>query len=101
MFQPSSHKLLASRDVVFHENVDKSVQINDTIVWNIFNDNDNHIKIDAIIQWDQQQIQGQVQELGERTMNTSRISDTSYDEYTTKDIRIMDKSPICIVVPRR
>ena len=46
LFDPSSYKLLASRDVVFHENVDKSDKMNDIGVWHISNDNDNHVKID-------------------------------------------------------
>ena len=46
LFHPSSHKLIASRDVVFHENAD---EVNNTDVWHILNDGDYHIKIDAVV----------------------------------------------------
>jgi hypothetical protein len=41
LFDPSSHKLLASRDVVPHGNANKDDKMNDIGVWNTTNDNDN------------------------------------------------------------
>ena len=69
MFHPKSHKLLASRDVVFHENANKDDTMNDTGVWNISNDNDDYVKIDAVVE--QEQVQVQVQEQDESNMDTS------------------------------
>ena len=43
LFHPSSHKLIASRDVVFHENAYKNDKMND---YKIFNDN---VRIDKLI----------------------------------------------------
>ena len=45
LFDPSSRKLFASQDVVFHENADKSDTMND--VWHI--SNDDHVKIDTLV----------------------------------------------------
>ena len=53
LFDPSSHKLFASRDVVFHENADKSDTMNDT--WHI--SNDDHVKIDTLVKEEQEQVQ--------------------------------------------
>jgi hypothetical protein len=53
LFDPSSHKLFASKDVVFHENVDKIDKMNDTGIWHIFRDNDNYVKIEAVVKHDQ------------------------------------------------
>ena len=50
LFHPNSHKIIASIYVVFHENANKNDKMNDTDVWHIFNDNDNRVKIDAIVQ---------------------------------------------------
>lgn len=69
LFDPSLHKLLASRDVVFHENVDKGDKMNDTGVWHTFNDNDNHVKIYVVVE----QEQVQVQEHDESDIDTSSI----------------------------
>ena len=52
LFHPISHKLIASRDVVFHENADKNDRLNDSDVWHIFNANDDYVKLDAIVQQD-------------------------------------------------
>lgn len=41
LFDPSSHKLLASRDVVLHGNANKGDKMNDIGVWHTTNDNDN------------------------------------------------------------
>jgi transposase InsO family protein len=49
LFDPSSHKLFASRDVVFHENADKGDKMNDIDVWHSSNDIDDHVKIDAMV----------------------------------------------------
>jgi hypothetical protein len=53
LFDLSSHKLFASRDVVFHENADKG----DTGVWNNSNDIDDHVKIDAMVKHEHEQVQ--------------------------------------------
>ena len=45
LFDPSSHKLFASRDVLFHEQADKSNTKNDA--WHI--SNDAHVKLDTLI----------------------------------------------------
>lgn len=47
LFDPSSHLLLASRDVVFHENVDEGEKMNDTSVWQ---DIDDYVKIDTSVE---------------------------------------------------
>ena len=47
LFDPNSHTFFASRDVVFHENVGKGDQMNNTGVWDTSNENDNPVKIDA------------------------------------------------------
>ena len=50
LFHPISHKLIASRDVVFHENADhKNDRLNDSDVWKNFSDNDYYFKLDAIV----------------------------------------------------
>ena len=50
LFDPNSHKLLASSDLVFHENADKGDTMNDTGVWHTSNDNDTRVKIDAYVE---------------------------------------------------
>ena len=45
--------------MVFHDNTDKNGILNDSDVWNIFNDNDDYVKIDAIVQQDHEQEQVQ------------------------------------------
>jgi hypothetical protein len=76
LFDPSSHKLFASRDVVFHENADRVDTMNDAYAWH--NDSDEHVKIDAIVKEDQEQVQ--VREWNESSMDTSRSQDTSSGE---------------------
>ena len=73
LFDPKSHKLLVSRDVVFHENVDKGDKMNDIGVWHNSNDNDDHAKIYAVIEQEQEQEQEhvQVQEHDESNMDIS------------------------------
>ena len=44
LFDPTSHRFLASRDVVFHENVDEGDKMNSTDVWH---DIDDYVKIEA------------------------------------------------------
>jgi len=43
LFDPTLHRFLASRDVVFHENVDEGDKMNNTCVWH---DNDDYVKIE-------------------------------------------------------
>ena len=43
-FDPTSHRFHASRDVVFHENVDEGAKMNNTGVWH---DIDDYVKIEA------------------------------------------------------
>ena len=69
MFDPSSHKLLASRDAVFHENANKGNKMNDIGVSRTSNENDNHVKIDAVVEQEQEYVQ--VQEQDESNMDTS------------------------------
>ena len=52
MFHPSSNKLIASRDVVFHENTDIGNMMNNVDEEHI---SDEHGKIDKIIQKLQEQ----------------------------------------------
>ena len=58
VFHPSSHKLIASRDVVFHENTDICNRMNNVDEEQI---PDEHVKIDKIVQkvQEQQQVQEQ------------------------------------------
>jgi len=55
LFDPTSHKLVPSRDVVFHENVDEGDKMNNIGVWH---DIDDYVKIEAC--FEQEQEQGQV-----------------------------------------
>ena len=90
LFNPSSHKLIASRDVVFHENTDICNKMNNVDEEQIL---DEDGKIDKIIQKVQEQQQVEEQE--------SNMSDTTSDDETTEDRRIMDGTPTGIVIPRR
>jgi hypothetical protein len=76
LFDPNSYKLFASRYVVFHENADRGDTMNDVDAWNNYNDNDKHVKIDAMVKKDHVQ----VQEWNESSMNTSSSHDTSSGE---------------------
>ena len=60
LFHPSTHKLIASRDVVFHENTDISNRMNNADEEQIPNEN---FKIDKIVQKvnEQQKVQEQQQ----------------------------------------
>lgn len=58
LFDPNSHKLFASRDVVFHEHDDKSDTKNDA--WHI--SNDDHVKLDTLVKQEQEQEHVQVQD---------------------------------------
>ena len=73
LFDPSSHKLFASRDVLFHEQADKSNTKNDA--WHI--SNDAHVKLDTLIKQEQEQEQVQVQDQDESSMSTSSSSESS------------------------
>ena len=44
LFDPNSHRLLASRDMVFHENVNEDDKMNNTGVWR---DIANYVKIEG------------------------------------------------------
>ena len=90
LFHPSLHKLIASRDVVFHENTDISNRLNHSDEGYISDDN---VKIDKIVQ--KVQVHQQVQEQGDN------MSDTTSNEETIEGRRIMDGTPTGIVVPRR
>ena len=72
LFHSISHNLIASRDVVFHENTNKNYKMNDSNVWPIFTDIDYYVKLDAIIQKNQEheKVQEQVQDHGENNMNS-------------------------------
>jgi len=44
LFDPTSHKLLASRHAMFHENVHEGDKMNNIVVWH---DIDDYVKIEA------------------------------------------------------
>ena len=71
LFHPSSHRLISSRYVVFHENTDISNSLNNSDEGKISDDN---VKIDQIVQ--KVQVQQQVQEQGDN------ISDSTSDDET-------------------
>lgn len=79
LFDPSSHKLFASRDLMFHENADKVDTMNDADAWH--NDSDKYVKIDAMVK------QEQVQERNESSMDTSSSQDTSSGEESPQSRR--------------
>ena len=54
LFDSNSHKLFASRDVVFHENADRGNTMNDAYAWH--NDNDEHVKIDELVKHEHEQV---------------------------------------------
>ena len=72
LFHSISHNLTASRDVVLHENTNKNDKMNDYDVWHIFNDIYYYVKLDAIIQKNQEheKVQEQVHDDGENNMNS-------------------------------
>jgi hypothetical protein len=76
LFDFSSHKLFASRDVMFYENVDRVDTMNDADAWH--NDSDKHVKINAMVRQEHEQVQ--VQERNESSMDTSSSQDTSSGE---------------------
>ena len=47
LFHPSSHKIIASRDVVFHEHTDNSDKIDQG---NTYDNNDEHVKLSPIVE---------------------------------------------------
>ena len=73
LFDPNSHKLFASRDVMFHENAETVDTTNAADVWH--NDSDEHVKIDAMVKHEQEHVQ--VHERNESNMDTSSNHDTS------------------------
>ena len=98
LLDPSSHKLFASRDVLFHEQADKSNTKNDA--WHI--SNDAHVKLDTLIKQEQEQVQVQVQDQDESSsMSTSSSSESSQGGDSPQSRRIMDGTPTGIEAPRR
>jgi hypothetical protein len=57
LFDPCSHKLFSSRDVVFHENANRGDTMNDVDTWH--NDNDGDVKIDAMVKHEKEHVQVQ------------------------------------------
>ena len=96
LFHPSSHRLIASRYVVFNENTNISNKLNNSDEKKISDDN---VKIEKIVKKVQEQQhvleQKQVQEQGDN------MSDTTSNEETTEGRRIMDGTPTGTIVPRR
>ena len=90
LFHPTSHRLIASRDVLFHGNIDISNMLNNYDEGKISYVN---VKIDKIVQ--KVQVLQQVQE------HSDNMSDTTSDEETIESRRIMDGTPTDIVVPKR
>ena len=58
LFDPNTHRLFVSRDVVFHEIANEGDKINNTSVWH---DIDDYIKIDTSVEQEQEQAQEQIQ----------------------------------------
>ena len=54
LFDPSTHRLLASRDVVFHEVENEGDKINNTSVWHDIVD---YVKLDTSVEQEQEQAQ--------------------------------------------
>ena len=50
LFDPISHKLITSTEVVFHENENKGDKMNHTSVWHTSNHNENHVKINVVVE---------------------------------------------------
>ena len=104
LFHPSSHKLIASRDVVFHENADTSDQGHSST--------NEYVKLNSIIQQHEvEQPQEKEQEQSSRSngSNTSHSQNSrsnmstsiSSDEDTAESRRIMDGTPTGNVGLRR
>ena len=76
MYDLSKHTLIASRDVIFHENTDDEISKYDN--WNTPYDDDNHVKVDIDGEQEhvQEQAQEQVQDQGESNMDTSDTIET-------------------------
>ena len=76
MFYLGSHKLIAIRDVIFHENTNDDISKYD--VWYTPYDNDDHVKIDIDGRQEQiqEQKQVQVQEQSGRNMDTANTLDS-------------------------
>ena len=60
LFDPSTHRFLASRDVVFHENANEGDKMNNTRIWY---DTDGYVKIDTSVEQEHEQAQKQLQVL--------------------------------------
>jgi len=67
LFDLSKHKMIASRDVIFHENTDDEISKND--VWYTPYDNDAHEKVEIDVE--QKQVQEQEHVQSESSMDTS------------------------------
>jgi transposase InsO family protein len=105
LFHPSSHKIIASRDVVFHEHTDNSDK---TDQGNTYANNDEHVKLSPIVEEQEvEQPQENQQEQGSRSRSNSENSRSSMstsnssDDETAESRRIMDGTPTGDVVLRR
>ena len=98
MFDLSRHKLIASRDLIFHENTDDEISKYD--VWYTHYDNDDHVKIDIDGEHEQVQGQDQVQEQSECSMDTSSSYETPRRDGTPQS-RIRNEISESSGIPRR
>jgi hypothetical protein len=103
LFHPSSHKIIASRDVVFHEHTDNSDKI---YQGNTYAHNDEHVKLSPIVEEQEvEQPQENQQEQGSRSNSenskSSMSTSNSSDDETAESRRIMDGTPTGDVVLRR
>eukprot|EP00253_Pinus_taeda_P019494 PITA_19494 len=67
LFDPNTHRLLASRDVVFHEIANEGNKINNTSVWH---DIDNYVKLDTDVEQEHEQAQEQIQTEEQRALSS-------------------------------
>ena len=72
MFDLSKHKLIASRDVIFHENANDEISKYDN--WYTHYDDNDHVKVD--IDGEHEELQQRVQDQGESNMDTSNTLET-------------------------
>jgi hypothetical protein len=69
LFDLSTHKLIARRDVIFHENTDDEISKND--VWYTPYDNDAHAKVEIDDEQEHVQEHEQVHEQSGSSMDTT------------------------------
>ena len=86
LFDPSTHRLLASRDVVFHENANEGDKINNTSVWHAI---DDYVKIDTSVDQEHEQAQEQIQD---EEQGASSIHDTPRRGEKTPQSKKKDES---------